>query len=297
MSDPIPDMSVLRQVMPHGVIERNAMMTALAYRSVLAFLDRDAQALAAAVERVATWDDYPRAFPYPARLPRFKMAAQMAMEYAITGLRAASSQSGISPGEAELKSAAAALVAELGPAEHQEAAMKVLAAGAGRTPAEEKASLGGLVAYAATAAAVYGDPKIYRSQHTVRRMLVAHIREAEAEAYQVPAAERITEVSEAEARAFLDAIFEDGYPLGEPGELTLPELDILALAQRHLLHTKADASTPEQIAELKRCIAVILKASIDAFSAARPAAYTAPGASFPGSARVQPKRKKPKSKR
>ena len=87
------------------------MMTALAYRTALAFLGRHAEELAAAVERVATWDDFPRAFPCPARLPRFRMAAQMALEYAITGLRAAKTQSGISPSESELKSAAPALVA------------------------------------------------------------------------------------------------------------------------------------------------------------------------------------------
>lgn len=286
--------------MPQGVVERNAMMAALAYRTVLAFLDRDSQGLAAAVERVATWDDYPRAFPYPASLPRFKMAAQMAMEYAITGLRAAKTQSGISPGESELKSEASTLVAELGPPEYQQAAMKVLAVGtaaAGPTPMEDKASLGGLVAYAAVAAAVYGNATIYRSQHTVRRLLVKHIREAEAEAYQMPPAEQITDVSEDDARAFLDSIFEDGFPLGGPGELSLPELDIIALAQRHLLHTKADASSPEQIAELKRCILVILTSSTAAFSSKRTTEYTTPGSSFPGRTRPQPKRKKPKSKR
>ena len=80
--------------MPDGVIERNAMMSARANRAVLACLDRNAEALAAAVERAASWDDYPRAFPYPAQLPRFRMAVHLALDYAVTRLRAGAGEAG-----------------------------------------------------------------------------------------------------------------------------------------------------------------------------------------------------------
>lgn len=298
MSEEFPDVDALRQAFPDGVIERVAVMSALAWRAVLAYLDRDAQSLAAVIERVGTWDDYPRKYPFPAAAPRFKNAVTAAMNSGITILRAAA-DSGKEPGAAQLQAAAAKLVAELAPAEHQQSALRILQLDQQAADDErwdEQFTAGGLAAYAALTAAVYGDPAIMPTQHEVRRAIVKYVRQDEADAYKVPLAERITEVDEQEARAFLDGLFEPGSPLQESDRPpTLYELDILALVQRHLLHTKADATTLEQAAELRRCILVIVKSSLEAFDARRP--YASPSGSFPGGPRVQPKRKKPKSKR
>lgn len=284
--------------MPSGVIHRNLAMEALARRAVLAYLDADPDTLAAVVERVGTWDDVPRERPYPVSLPRYRFAAQRALGVANEAY-AVADHANIQLQDSLVRLGARKLVAELAPEQHRREALEILHGGrdSAGTGARSDAVDGpaGLVAYAATAAHLFGNPRLFPSQHLVRKMLLSQIRETEAEAQQAPDLERITDVSDREAGAFLDRLW-PGFRIPGSDEISLPELEIVSMIKRHLLTTPADATTPEQQRELTRCIKVILTTGLAA-SEAKNTAYRVPAESFPSSPRTQPRRKKPKSKR
>lgn len=299
MADQSSDISILRSIMPPGVIHRNLAMEALARRAVLAYLDADPDTLAAVLERVGTWDDVPRERPYPASLPRYRFAAQRALGVANEAY-AVAEHANIQLQDSLVRLGARKLVADLAPEQHRREALEILHGGGRDSAGTEVRSdaldgPAGLVAYAATAAHLFGNPRLFASQHLVRKMLLSQIREADAEAQQAPDLERITDVSDREAGAFLDRLW-PGFRIPGSDEISLPELEIVSMIKRHLLTTPADATTPEQERELTRCIEVILTTGLAA-SEAKNTTYRVPAESFPNSPRTQPRRKKPKSKR
>lgn len=298
MTDPSSDISLLRSIMPPGVIHRNLAMEALARRAVLAYLDADPDTLAAVIERVGTWDDAPREKPYPASLPRYRFAAQRALGVANEAY-AVADHANIQVQDSLVKLGARKLVTDLAPEQHRSAALEILHAGARNSGIESGSDAqdgpAGLVAFAATAAHLFSNPRLFPSQHLVRKMLLSQIRETEAEAQQAPDLERITDVSDGEAGAFLERLW-PGFRIPGNDEISLPELEIVSMVKRHLLTTPADATTPEQQRELTRCIEVILTTGLRA-SEAKKTTYRAPAESFPNHPRTQPRRKKPKSKR
>lgn len=298
MTEPREDFDVLRSMIPAGNFHRNAIMEALARRAVLAYLDAQPDTLAAVIERVGTWDDSPREFRYPENLPRYRFAAQRALTMINQAFMVAD-QGGVEFQDAMVMLGARRLVTDLAPETHRREALEILRTG-------KKDAIGielrpdaadgpaGLVAFAATAAHLYGNPRLFRSQHAVRTMFDKQIRELEAEAYQVPDLERVADVTDQDAREFLLRIL-PVFPFSAPGAPTLPELEVLELIKRHLLTTQADATSLAQQQELLRCINVILATSLNAHVAKKQ--YAAPADSFPRRARQQPQRKQPKSKR
>jgi hypothetical protein len=273
-------------------------MDALARRAVLAYLDAQPNTLTAVIERVGTWDDSPREFKYPQSLPRYRFAGQRALAM-VNQAYIVADQGGIEFQDAMVMLGARRLVSDLAPEAHQREALEILRAGKKdsvgielRPDAADGAA--GLAAIAAVAAHLYGNPRLFRSQHAVRTMFEKQIRELEAEAYQMPDLERVPDVSDHDAREFLLRIL-PGFPLSRLGEPTLPELEILELIKRHLLSTPADATNFAQQEELLRCIRVILATSFAAHEAKKQ--FAAPAESFPGGLRQQPRRKQPKAKR
>ncbi|HTJ67964.1 MAG TPA: hypothetical protein VL551_10575 [Actinospica sp.] len=298
MAEPHESFDALRAMMPGGSFHRNAIMDALARRAVLAYLDAQPDTLAAVIERVGTWDDTPREFQYPQTLPRYRFAGQRALAIVNQAFMVAD-QAGIEFQDAMVMLGARRLVTDLAPEAHRREALEIL-----RTGKKDAAGIelrpdaadgpAGLVAFAATAAHLYGNPRLFRSQHAVRTMFDKQIRELEAEAYQMPDLERVADISDQDARAFLLHLL-PGFPLSPLGEPTLPELEIIQLIKRHLLSTHADATTADQQEELLRCVRVILSTSLEAREAKKQ--YAAPASSFPGRPRQQPRRKQPKAKR
>lgn len=298
MSEARPDFDSLRSMMPMGNFHRNAIMEVLAHRAVLAYLDAQPDTLAAVVERVGTWDDAPREFRYPEDHPRYRFAAQRALALVNDAFRTAD-QVGVEFQDAMVMLGARRLVASFAPEVHRRGALKVLGSG---TKDVVGIALGvdsadgpsGLVGFAAAAAYLYGNSRLFPSQHAVRTMFERRIRDLEAEALQIPDLERVADISDQEARGFLLRIL-PAFPLSPPGTPTLPELEAIELVKRHLLTTPADATSPDQQQELLRCITVILAASLETHTANK--LYVARGDSFPGRGRQQPRRKQPKSRR
>lgn len=250
--------------LPAGVVERIGRMHALSRRAILAYIDEDAETLAAVIDRVATWDDDPGRTPYP--MPRFQHANEQAVAYG-NQLLDLGEMAGIHITNREAADGAAPLVDRYAPNEHKQAAHELIAAlrTAGKSGVDfnKAASDGpaGLVAFAAMAAGVAQNPRLHLPRERARLNLINEIRESEAKALRIPDREIIT-VSDEEALAFLEQLYGSHYPLPrDPGERAVWEHDIVAIAKQHLLEYPADATTPDQRHALDARIKKVLRAA------------------------------------
>lgn len=278
--------------LPADVVERTGRMHALSRRAVLAYIDEDADTLAAVIDRVATWDDDPGRAPYP--LARFEYTNQQALAFS-NQLLHLGEMAGIHISNREAADGAATLVDSYAPSEHKQAAHELITAlrAAGKGVDFNKAmadSPAGLVAFAAMAAGLTRNPQLPLPKERTRLNLINEIRESEAKALRIPDREMIT-VSDEEAHAFLEQLYGPHYPLPrDPGERAVWEHDIVAIVAQHLLEYPADTTTLEQRQALHPRIQKVLQA------AAGTPQRTPPPASRSNVVRRQPKRS-PKRKR
>lgn len=250
--------------LPAEVVERTGRMHALSRRAVLAFIDGDAPALAAVVDRIATWDDDPGRPDYP--MPRFQFASRQALALTNAYFYLAETH-GTHISNRAVATGAGELIQRHAPTEHRAAAHKLLAAmNADRSDAEFNPTSGdgapGLVAFTAAAAWLAIHPKVHRSRESARLSLIQEIRESEAKALRTPDREMITEISDQDALAFLHQLYGEDYPLPRDAtERAVWEADIIAVVKQHLLETPADATTPEQKTALHERVIAILRAA------------------------------------
>ncbi|KNB53493.1 hypothetical protein [Streptomyces caatingaensis] len=283
----------LMDELPDGIVERTGRMHALSRRAVLAFIDEDAQTLAAVVDRIASWDDDPGRLPYPQ--PRFQFASRQALALA-NDLFYQAETHGAHISNRAAAGGAGDLIARHAPAEHRAAAQRLLTAmNEDGRDAEFSPTAGdeapGLLAFAATAAWLCVHPKVHRSRESARLALIQEIRESEAKALKTPDREMINEISDQDALHLLGQLYDGDYPLPrDAGERAVWEADIIAVAKQHLLETPADATTPEQKAALCERVSAILRA------AEGTPRRTPPPPDRTGVVRTQPKRT-PKRKR
>ena len=250
--------------LPADVVERTGRMYALSRRAVLAYIDGDAETLAAVIDRVATWDDDPGRTPYP--MSRFEYPNQQALAFG-NQLLHLGEMAGIHITNRDVAHGAAPLIDRYAPDEHKQAAREVIAAlrAAGKPGVDFNQAVAdgpaGLVAFAAMAAGLTQNPRLPLPKERTRLNLINEIRESEAKALRIPDREVIT-VSNEEALAFLEQLYGPRYPLPrDPGERAVWEHDIVAIAAQHLLEYPADATTPEQRQALDARIKKVLRAA------------------------------------
>ncbi|MEU4113356.1 hypothetical protein AB0F71_02495 [Kitasatospora sp. NPDC028055] len=259
------EVGALMDKLPAHIVERTGRMYALARRAVLALIDGDADTLAAVVDRIGSWDDDPGRDPYPD--PPFKYPASEALSLANEFFRLGELV-GVHTSNYAAADGATRLIKQCAPAGHREAALSLLstmkADGHGGVEFDRAAADGpaGLLAFAATAASLTENRRVFRSKETVRLTLIKHIRESEAKALRIPDRESISEISDQDALAFLHQLYGDDYPLPrDPDERAVWELDIVAVIKQHLLDTPADATTPGQRRALHERLTTILQAA------------------------------------
>ena len=146
---------------------------------------------------------------------------------------------------------------------------------------------------AAIAAWSVRDKNLSPTVAPVRLALISRIKEAEAIALGIPEAEQINEVSDDEARAFLESLHGVCTIPKDRSRWHLAELDVICLLKEHLLETPVAATTEDQRRALDAAIKLRLQAALGTHRP-RPAAPATPH--VPGQ-RVQPRRKRPKDKR
>ncbi|MEU2868653.1 hypothetical protein ABZ769_05530 [Streptomyces olivoreticuli] len=257
--------------------------------AALAFIEGDAPALAAVVDRIATWDDGPGRPNYP--MLRFQFASRQALALANAYFYLAETR-GTHISNRAAATGAGELIQRHAPAEHRATAHKLLltAMNADRSgDAEFDPTSGdgapGLVAFTAAAAWLAIHPKVHRSRESARLSLIQEIRESEAKALRTSDREMITEVSGQDAFAFLHELYGEDYPLPrDAAERAVWEADIIAVVKQHLLETPADAITPERKTALHERVTAILRA------AGGTPRRTPPPADRTGVVHAQPKR-------
>ncbi|NGO67078.1 hypothetical protein G5C65_01590 [Streptomyces sp. SB3404] len=283
------------QQMPDEVAERIGRMRALARRAILALIDGDRETLAAVVNRIATYDDDPGRRPYPQ--PRFRLASREALKLTNAYFYQAETH-GSFLANTTVADGARDLITRYAPTEHQQAAgelLTVMKGGGRQSEAEFSPTAGddaaGLLAFAAASAWLAVHPKVFRSRETARLTLIQEIRENEAKALKIPDREIVTEISDQDALAFLDQLYDENCPLPRDAtERAVWERDIIAITKQHLLETPASATTPEQQENLRAQATSILRAATGT-----PRRTAAPP-DRSGTVRKQPKRQ-PKRKR
>lgn len=255
--------SAIMDELPADVVERTGRMYAFSRRAILAYIDRDAETLAAVIDRVATWDDDPGRTPPPQF--RFEFPNQQALDFANQLLRLGE-MAGVHITNREAADGAAPLIDRYAPNEYKQAARELVTAlrGAGEPGVDFNQAVAnspaGLVAFAAMAAGLTQNRRLPLPKERTRLNLLNEIRESEAKALRVPDREIIT-VSDEEALAFLEQLYGPDYPLPrDPRERTVWEHDVVAIAAQHLLECPADATTPEQRQALDARIKTVLRA-------------------------------------
>ncbi|MFI6283098.1 hypothetical protein [Streptomyces sp. NPDC050988] len=249
--------------LPADMVERTGRMYALSRRAILAYIDRDAETLAAVIDRVATWDDDPGRMPSPQF--RFEFPNQQALAFA-NQLLHLGEMAGVHITNREAADGAASLIDRYAPSEHKQGARELVTAlrTAGKSGVDFNQAVAngpaGLVAFAAMAAGLTQNRRLPLPKERTRLDLMNEIRESEAKALRIPDREIIT-VSDEEALAFLEQLYGPEYPLPrDPRERTVWEHDVVAIAAQHLLEYPADATTPEQRQALDARIKKVLRA-------------------------------------
>ncbi|MBV9025592.1 MAG: hypothetical protein JO362_17775 [Streptomycetaceae bacterium] len=201
----------------------------------------------------------------------------------------------------EAADAAAPLADRYAPDEHKHGAQELIAvlraAGKGGVDFDRETSDGpaGLIAFAAMAVGLSQSPRLRLARERVRLNLIKEIRESEAKALRIPDRERATDVSDAEALAFLEQLYGPHYPLPrDPDERAVWEHDIIAIVKQHLLEFPADATTDATTVEQRRALDDRIKDVLRA--AAGTPQRTPPPPDRSNVVRKQPKRA-PKRKR
>ncbi|WP_370192509.1 hypothetical protein [Streptacidiphilus sp. MAP5-52] len=253
--------------LPAHVVERTGRMYALALRAVLAFLDGERSTLAAVLARIQSWDREPGRPPHPD--PPFRFPNEQAMARA-NALFYRAERHGAFISDKEAGEGGSDLVARHAPQEHRSAAQRVLrsmradqAGGAVFNPAMSDGPAG-LLAFAATAAWLAGDPRVYSSRETARLDLISEIKESEAKALRMPDRETIIEIRDEQALAFLEQLYAPGdSPLPKGAfERAVWEIDVLAVLKQHLLEHPADATSPEQATALRERLAALMGSAV-----------------------------------
>lgn len=309
--DGVDEFNRFLNAMPAHLAERAGRMHGMGLRLVLAYMDGEPHTVAALVQRVGTWDGEPGRTPYP--LPVYDFCAGQVLNSMAVALDVLERVCGAALANQDLAADAIGLVERYGPEQHRDEAvarLRAITAGSGaidiRLPGTEPGPVD-LVMAAAGHAAVCVHPRATPIRHQLRWELVSRIREVEAIAVGAPDRERVNEISDGEALAFLNRIIGGGWVVipEAPSERALWEFEMLAVAKTHLVDTPADATTPEQADALRDQVDAVLNAvsplgpALDAlFGIAHPARRSGPpprGARRPQ--RHQPRAKKPKRKR
>jgi len=237
-------------------------MSALGLRAVLAYLDRDAASLAEVMEQAGAWDDLSGVIAFPPDAPRYLVAVARVYQL-IESWRRAGAQAGRT---VDVYSPLAVfnvgrLAGRLAPVPYRDGA-QWLCSDPGRARLAEDfagtvAEFGPQTLLAAAALAARTSSWLFATEHVVCLKLLEIIRAYEAQANRIPPSERSGEVSEGDARAYLEILFPDDALLSAPGRLAPHEADIIALLQRHLAETRAADTTAEQTDRLRTWITSI----------------------------------------
>ncbi|MFI2204693.1 hypothetical protein ACH47Z_28675 [Streptomyces sp. NPDC020192] len=282
-------------LLPPSAAERMGQMESLSHRAVLAFVDGDRDELAGTVEKIARWDDEPGRPPYP--LPRFDFAVKRVLDAVNTLLDVHDRVGGVD--NATLAAGARDLIKEYAPEQYQESALEHLTTVPGGTQAVnlaregQPADEGTLLVVAAAAAWLATQPNAFPVRQDARQVLLGIIRKGAADAYGTPERERVTSITDQEAREFLDQLFPPAgsYPFPyDPREWTVGEREVIGALKTHLLTTPASATTPEQVRALKGEIITVLQRALAAMEGTAPTQRSAP----PSRSGIQPKKDKPK---
>ncbi|OLE27519.1 MAG: hypothetical protein AUG49_05115 [Catenulispora sp. 13_1_20CM_3_70_7] len=259
--------------MPPWAMDRMGRMSGWTHRVLLAMIDGDAETLAAVLERMAGHDTEPGRRPYTETTWQFAIR-EIERTAGVTALLA-----DLAPEELREQAVANALLCV-----HDDHSGDVL-------PVVRDGSL--VLALAAIAAWSVRDKNLSPTVAPVRLALISRIKEAEAIALGIPEAEQINEVSDDEARAFLESLHGVCTIPKDRSRWHLAELDVICLLKEHLLETPVAATTEDQRRALDAAIKLRLQAALGTHRP-RPAAPATPH--VPGQ-RVQPRRKRPKDKR
>ncbi|MER7408120.1 hypothetical protein ABT373_38095 [Streptomyces sp. NPDC000070] len=161
--------------MPADMVERTGRMYALSRRAILAYIDRDAETLAAVIDRVATWDDDPGRTPSPQF--RFEYPNQQALAFA-NQLLHLGEMAGIHITNREAGDSAAPLIDRYAPSEHMQAARELITAlrTAGKSGVDFNQAVAngpaGLVAFAAMAAGLTQNRRLPLPKERTRLNLI-----------------------------------------------------------------------------------------------------------------------------
>ncbi|MCX4666461.1 hypothetical protein OG453_07235 [Streptomyces sp. NBC_01381] len=280
--------------MPPGMAERMGQMESLGHKVALSFVDGDREQIAQTLDEIATWDDAPGRLPFPG--PRFDFAVKQVLGTVNTLFDAYDEVGGVE--NAAVVAGARGLIEQYAPVEFQELALEHFAEVPGGTsdmnlarggkPSDE----GTVLAVSAAAAWLATQPHVFPVRQDSRQILLKRILESAADAYGTPDRERVTSISDAEARAFLDVLFPPAgsYPFPtDPREWTVGEREVIGLMKSHLLTTPASATTPTQVRALKGQIIETLRSAIAQMEANRSGSTVPPARSG-----VQKKKDKPK---
>lgn len=259
-------------------------MSALGLRAVLAYLDRDAASLAGVVEQAGAWDDLPGVNPFPPDMPRYLIAVARVYQL-IESWRRAGAQAGrtVDAYSPLAVFGVSRLAARFAPVCYRDGA-QWLCSDPGRARLAEDfvgtvAEFGPQALLAAAALAARTCTWYFAAQHVICLKLLEIIRAYEAEANQIPPDERRGEVSEGEARTYLETLFPGDASLPAAEHLAPHEADIIALLQRHLGETRATDTSAEQADRLRTWVTSIR--GFYAQQARTGGAYHTPPASHP----------------
>lgn len=290
----------LASFLPPGMAERMGQMVSLGHQAVLALVDGDRAELADTIEKIAHWDDGVGRTPYP--LPRFDFAVKRVLDTVNTLLDLMESHERVGAVDnAALAAGARELIEQYAPQEYRELALSHLALVPGGTQAVNLAregqdsDQGTLLVVAAAAAWLLTRPNAFPVRQDARQMLLKIIREGTADAYGTPERERVTSITDQQAREFLDQLFPPAgsYPFPyDPREWTVGEREVIGTLKTHLLTTPASATTPQQVRALKNEIIVVLQRALAAVDGSMP--VPAPRSAAPSRSGLQPKKDRPK---
>lgn len=287
----------LASQLPPGIAERMGQMESLGHKVVLAFVDGDGEEIARTLDKIASWDDAPGRLPYPGS--RFEFAVKQVLDTVNTLFNVYDEVGGVE--NAAVVAGARHLIEQYAPAEFQELAFEHFAEVPGGT-AEMNLARGGkpadagtMLAVSAAAAWLATQPHVFPVRQDSRQILLQRIREGAADAYGTPARERVTSISDAEARAFLDVLFPPAgsYPFPtNPREWTVGEREVIGLMKSHLLTTPASATTPAEVRALKGQIIKTLEAALAQMTASGTGPTVPPSRSGAQKKKDKPKRPK-----
>jgi hypothetical protein len=299
MSDPE---AMLRRLAGQTHMERMGRMTGWALRGVLAMIDGEVDVLAAVLDCIADFDDQPGRPPLPDGYNRWQFAVKQVEALGDRWMAVADSVAGGISYE-RLMDGTRLTLNRLAPNDRRQTALDLL----DRALDRDRAGSGGgeehsaemLLYYTALTAWVASQKRVFPARELVRLELLERIREAEHIAAGIPEAERIAQISDAEAFEFLAWMYDDTYVSIMPkdrAEWTVDVFDIIAAVKQHLLDTPVAETTAEQRRALNDRFTRILKTALAPYehkpspSGARPAAMRRPPAKNSGSGKRKKKR-------